>query len=152
MWWTGDNLRNEQSELKSTIIRLWDTLKAEEQTMLRISGMALFPELFSDLKTKYKRFTLWLTVIHNVVSPSLRDSFSAGGRVPIVLLNEYGDVPRIIANAHQLSNDISAFLYDVSEDILCETWGVDNILENRLEQWINLMPTTAAFNKKEFPV
>jgi len=152
LWWTGDNLRNEQSEFKASTIRLWDTLTANEQTELRVAGMALFPELFGDSLSKYKRYTLWLTTTRNVVSPSLRDSFSAGGRVLIPSLSGYGDVPQVLAKANQLRHEIVEFLNSTEEDILCEIWNIDKIPENRLKQWINLMPENAKFNRKNFPI
>jgi len=152
LWWTGDNLRNGQSEFASSTIRLWDTLDAAEQRKLRVAGMALFPELFSDSANKYKRYTLWLTTTHNVVSPSLRDSFSAGGRVIIPSLNGYGDVPRVLANAKLLQSEITNYIKNEQEDILCELWSATNISSDRLSQWVALTPEIAKFNKKIFPI
>jgi len=152
LWWTGDNLRNEQSDIIATTIRLWDTLDTDEQTTLRVAGMVLFPELFSDSTSKYKRFTLWLTATHNVVSPSLRDSFSAGGRIVIPSISKYGDVPRILANAKILQSNIAELLYTEQEETLCEAWKVDRISSDRISQWIALMPQNAKFSGKIFPI
>jgi len=152
LWWTGDNLRNEQSDFTATTIRLWDTLEVSEQIKLRVAGMVLFPELFSDLANKYKRYTLWLTTTHNVVSPSLRDSFSAGGRVVIPSLSRYGDVPRVLVNAKLLQNEIVSFLNNQQEELLSETWKVNKISTRRVSQWVSLTPEIARFKKKAFPI
>ncbi|MCL2874429.1 MAG: hypothetical protein FWE29_05815 [Defluviitaleaceae bacterium] len=152
LWWTGENLRIEQSELNFAKIRLWDTLSSGEQVNLKVSGMALFPELFGDSLNKYKRYTLWLTATHNVVSPSLRDSFSAGGRVIVPSLRNHGAIPRVLVNSSLFQREITEFLYNEQDEVLCETWNVSKIYSNRLEQWVNLMPISAKYQKKEFPI
>jgi len=153
LWWTGENLRSEQSDFITTAIRLWDTLDNAEQTMLRVAGMALFPELFDGgSRSKYKRYTLWLTSTHNVVSPSLRDSFSAGGRATVPSLRGHGEVPKILLNASQLQNEIIDYINNASEEILCETWGANEILSNRILQWVNLTPVSAKFSQTTYPI
>lgn len=59
-------------------------------------GLAHFPELFERNATKYKRFAMWLVTERSVVTPSLRDDFSAGGQVDL-LVNDtaYSKIPQI---------------------------------------------------------
>jgi len=79
LWWidTGDN-----QEVKSTNIsvRLWNNLTIEERDKLIISAFTYFPELLGKSGKKYSRFTVWLVTKHGIVSPSLRDTFTAGGK------------------------------------------------------------------------
>jgi len=47
--------------------------------------MARFTEIFSNKTTKYQRVATWLVARHGVVATSLRDTFTAGGKVDIEL-------------------------------------------------------------------
>lgn len=81
LWWV--NGEDATSGVVPAKIRMWKTLSKEEQQELVAQGFALFPEMFSNSRNKYERFTLWLVANHGVISPSMRDPFSAGGQVDL---------------------------------------------------------------------
>ena len=79
-WW----ITSENSE--STIsfnIRLWNTLECEEKRLIVAQSMILFPEVMrpESKKDKYNQLSLWLCSYKQIVSPNIRDSFSAGGKI-----------------------------------------------------------------------
>ena len=52
--------------------------------ILTVQGYALFPEVLkSGSSKKYNRYALWLVTKKGVVNTNIRDSFSAGGKVPM---------------------------------------------------------------------
>ena len=60
-------------------------VKGEKQELVA-QGFALFPEMFSNSRNKYERFTLWLVANHGVISSSMRDPFSAGGQAELEIM------------------------------------------------------------------
>src|SRR5690606_11745588 len=66
------------------IITLWNEANEEKKERILSTAFVLFPELFQPkYSKKYHRLASWLVVKHQLVSPSLRDSFSAGGKASI---------------------------------------------------------------------
>ena len=150
LWWVnGEDATTGSAPAK---IRMWKTLSKEERDELIAQGFALFPELFSDNRNKYERFTLWLVANHGVVSSSMRDPFSAGGQVDIeVNGNMYKKVPQKYGQLFQYREQVSRNIEKL-EDITIETvWGAAyNGLENRIICWIKLVSEMA--KKEEFNV
>ncbi|MDO4544847.1 MAG: hypothetical protein Q4C25_01705, partial [Bacillota bacterium] len=107
-------------------------------------GFALFPELFGKSSNKYERFTLWLVANHGVVSTSMRDSFSAGGKTDIDIGEKtYQDVPQ---KYYQLFNNIEkvkAVILAADKDTLLYHWNSDDF-EDRIEKWIELVQKAAS--------
>jgi len=93
-WWM-DSGETPELLLKPTV-SLWSNLSSEEQTFLRNEAMARFPEIFSRSGSKYQNLASWLAARHGIVDSSLRDRFSAGGKVNIEVNNHiYNDLPRV---------------------------------------------------------
>jgi len=140
LWWTGSVKKGDQDEAAPMKIRLWRTLSAEEKITLKVTGLALFPELTGSSASKFERFSLWLAAHHGVVSTSTRDSFSAGGQGEIQTSKEiYKNIPRVIMNIYDNKNSILEVILNAEESVLCETWNVKSIERNRVSQWINLV-------------
>ena len=79
-WWiTSDNMETAHS----FNIKLWTTLEPSEKRDLQAKCMILFPEALNPAqsKTKYNNTTLWLCSYNQVVNPSIRDLYSAGGKI-----------------------------------------------------------------------
>ena len=141
LWWTGKAVQYENADAVPMKIRLWRTLLTAEKRKFMISGFAFFPDLLGNLPTKYERFSLWLVANHGVVSTSMRDTFSAGGRGRIEIpTNPYGalEVPRAIANINNHSAAIATCILSADESLLRETWQERIICGDRMGQWIDL--------------
>ena len=82
-----------------------------------------FPEVFSNSPQKFHRSIMWLVTDRGVVSPSLRDNFTAGGHMDIVLGNRtYKDPVRIFHNLHDYREWVIKSLEEASADELEEDW------------------------------
>jgi hypothetical protein len=138
LWWTGDTTTDEKSVSFPMKIRFWSTLSVEEKKELESTGFALFPDLLSNSNTKYESFALWLATNHGVISTSLRDIFSAGGQGDITIQSDNFDrVPRILVNVYKNHADISQIILNTDKSVLCETWCVKEINDDRISQWID---------------
>jgi len=139
LWWTGNVPKDEPPKEMSMKIRLLKTLSADEKLNLTVKGLALFPELTKNSSTtKYGRFSLWLVANYSVVST--RDLFSAGGQGNIKSNNgTYKNIPRVIMNISDNKDSIKKIIENTEESILRETWNVENIENDRLGQWIDLI-------------
>ena len=76
-WWVKDI----QDSYNNDVIRIWNSLSRQEKSELTAQCMILFPQVLSPVssQTKYLEATLWLCSYHRVVTPNIRDIFSAGG-------------------------------------------------------------------------
>lgn len=77
LWWTGDTTE----ETVSATIRLWKNLSPDEKRIYTAYGCVNFPEVVCG---NYDRYALWLTS-QGVVDSHIRDQFSAGGQVEMML-------------------------------------------------------------------
>lgn len=137
LWWIGNNVED-SSPIK---IRLWNTLSKEEKFKLITQCFALFPCIFQRNNSKFDRVSLWLAAKHAVISPSLRDNFSAGGRIDICLNNHiYKNMPRIYYNLWMMFPDIVEVIYFTDISVLMETWGIQlSNQDDLISKWTNLV-------------
>ncbi len=134
-WWLAENT--------PAAIRMFSDLSVEEQSKLTGYCFAHFPEIFSSGCKKFYRSALWLITEQSVVSPSLRDNFTAGGRINISLDDAmYQNVSRIFSSLYRDRENILSELTDASSDELLTDWGwdgpIDDTLELRLSAWISV--------------
>ncbi|PTL37409.1 hypothetical protein C6Y45_16645 [Alkalicoccus saliphilus] len=73
LWWI------DESE-SSPKVQLFSSLSSSKKDELLSKCMVLFPEIFSSLPDKYARATSYLLREHQIMTSSLRDNFSAGGK------------------------------------------------------------------------
>lgn len=76
-WWVSQNT--------SATVIFWSTLEKAEKAKIISQGFVNFPEVIIG---DYKRFGEWLAVSQGIVTNSLRDIFSASGRVEFMLDSE----------------------------------------------------------------
>jgi hypothetical protein len=94
LWWMGN--RNDSSSAP-IVIRKWSKLTDSEQASLIAQTFAYFPEILSPGGADYDRVGLWLFTEKSVINTSLRDVFTAGGKVSLVTDNcTIDSVPRIL--------------------------------------------------------
>lgn len=104
-WWM-DSGETPEVLMKPTV-SLWSNLSADEQIKLRNEAMARFPEIFGRSSSKYQNLASWLAARHGIVDSSLRDRFSAGGKVDLNVGGTiYKSLPRVFlhlkTNAHEI--------------------------------------------------
>ena len=142
-WWL--------SESTPAAIRMFSDLNDDEQAELIGYCFAHFPEIFSSSSKKFHRCAMWLVTERSVVAPSLRDSFTAGGRVDISLYGaSYENIPQIFNNLRIYRNHIVNAIDNASIDELREDWGYTGILEDSLQSkiavWVSV--TAEKFSSK----
>ena len=139
LWWI-DSSENDSKISSSMTVKLWRTLPIEDKTFYMLSGLAFFPDVISSKNTKYENFSLWLVSKFGVISTSMRDTFSAGGKESIITPNKtFENLPQIIGKIHKNSNEIKQIIVNAHEEELLENWGVSSIYQDRIGQWIDIV-------------
>jgi hypothetical protein len=104
--------------------------------------MALFPAVFSQTsKSKYNDLATWLAAKHGVVTSSLRDLFSAGGKRSFKIDGVWRELPRIFGHAADDYALIQDELKALREEELLERWNVpvESLALGRLTIWLGLV-------------
>lgn len=134
-WWL--------SESTPAAIRMFSELSSQEQATLLGYCFAHFPEVFSCSPQKYHRCAMWLVAERSVVSASLRDNFTAGGRVDLVLNGaHYDNIPRIFSNLRDYRFEFMKALEEATAEELCEDWSYSGHIEetndSKRTTWISI--------------
>lgn len=142
-WWL--------SESTPAAIRMFSDLSNEEQAELIGYCFAHFPEIFSSSSKKFHRCAMWMVTERSVVAPSLRDSFTAGGRVDISLYGAtYENVPQIFNNLRIYRKHIVDAIENASIEELREDWNypgaLDDSINSRITAWVSV--TAEKFSSK----
>lgn len=130
LWWL------QEDAAVSPVIRPFSSLSPEDKHRLKVEAYVLFPEILGRSTTKFERVAAAWIADHGIVSASLRDVFTAGGRVDVAAL---GSLPQIIAQFHDLAPDILRALATIEADRLAHYWRTTAIAEDRLDQWLALV-------------
>lgn len=103
-WWIGSETSTTLFEpptlQENGLIRMWDIIDTPTQEYLKACAYILFPEILGGGTTKYQRLALWLCSRYSIITSSLRDKFSAGGRGNIYVNEKlkWGNKPKMICN------------------------------------------------------
>ncbi|MDA3844198.1 MAG: hypothetical protein PF588_07525 [Candidatus Kapabacteria bacterium] len=134
VWWIDSENRQE-----TDIIRLWRNLDFSDQTLLINQAMAFFPQIFGNRNDKFSAVATWLVAEHNVVNPSLRDVFTAGGQKNIQLKSRTINVARIIKHLADNYLDILKIINNSDDDKLSYYWNIDPDFSNKSNIWKQLV-------------
>lgn len=134
-WWL--------SESSPAAVRMFNDIPVKEQLECFGYGLAHFPELFERNSTKYKRLAMWLAVDKSIVSPSLRDDFSAGGQVNLQINNvSYRNLPQIFKRLIEYKPNLLSELDSAEAESLCNDWNCPYkqmvTLEDKVRSWIKV--------------
>lgn len=134
-WWLAEST--------PAAIRMFADLSTCEQSELLGCCFAHFPEVFSNSPQKFQRSAMWLVTDKSVVSPSLRDSFTAGGKVDITLYGAtYENLPQIFNNLRIYRSAFINALEGASVDELRADWDYPGALQDtvasKLAVWISV--------------
>jgi len=115
LWWVNDNL--DDSAAPSPIIKDYSTLETEEKKKIIAEVMALFPEVFRYPRANYKKVAAHLAAQHGVVSTSLRDEFSGGGRAIIKHRSGEDSFPHVFGVMLEVKDLIIEALRENDKDV-----------------------------------
>lgn len=138
-WWLAEST--------PAAIRMFTDLPREEQQKLLGYCFAHFPEVFSNKTNKFSRCAMWLAAEHSIVSSSLRDNFSAGGRVNMTFAERsFERVPRIFDTLRSCKRYVVAALMEASPEELQDDWGYDHpINREKVTAWISAAQSQCQF-------
>lgn len=111
-WWLAEST--------PAAIRTFSNLSVEEKKSLVGYCFAHFPEVFSSGATKFSRCAMWLASEHSIVSSSLRDNFSAGGKYEY---GQFGKISRIYKTLEDCREYVLRALDDATVEELYADWG-----------------------------
>ncbi len=139
LWWTGSSDESVDAAVPATV-RLWSTLEPAEKRKYESCFYVYFPEcIMSADNRKYNRAILWLGTQCGIINSNMRDSFSAGGKVPMktqagleVLM------PRIFEKIRRHIVYMADVFADTDSRTLEEFWE-EPVQADRPLQWINLV-------------
>lgn len=148
LWWAYSDDVDEISAPPT--VKLWSAISYEEKEELIVRGYVMFPEILNTGNNKkYNRYALWLVTHKGVVNTSIRDSFSAGGR--IAFKNSEGievSLPAAFGRINKYKKLIKKILYEMEEETLKEYWECDCISVDRVYQWCELVANNAKHDEK----
>ncbi len=141
VWWIND----EEEKAVSMEIKMWSNLLPNDKKKLIAKAMFLFPEVFlNSSSTKYDKVAAWLIKEYGIVSSSLRDSFSAGGKVTLIIdAVKYKNIPKVFGRLIEYIDLIKDSINEVVPSDLTEYWQLpkskaNNLIsfDDRLDQWL----------------
>lgn len=143
-WWL--------TESAPAALRLYSDLSPFEQEELIGYCLAHFPELFSKSSKKFYRSAVWLTTVRSVIAPSLRDSFTAGGKADITTENAtYHTLPRIYTILREHRRIVLRTLNEAPAEELAEDWNWPYDLRNTFKEkfglWVALVCENTSHKK-----
>jgi hypothetical protein len=132
-WWIAEST--------PAVIKTWAEVSPEEKNDIIATAFILFPELISSTgPTKYKRLAKWLAANYSIVDSSLRDNFTAGGRLNIeVNFKKFFRMPRIFESLLLHLEAFNVKIKELSLDEIQQYWVAypsksDNSVE-RVNHW-----------------
>lgn len=134
-------------------ISFFADLDTDTKFELISKALILFPESYHS---DYKRVTLWLCSRYSVLTPNIRDHFSAGGQCKAIdgkpLVTPYPQVvSRILKHLSQIEWILTHPSSDFLEDIR-EFWQIDKLHTNLYKQWINRVESNFANYYQHIPI
>jgi len=134
VWWLeSDNHKS------SDIIKLWKHLSSLEKKALRIQAIVLFPQMFSEGQDKYSNVATWLVAEHHIVHPSLRDTFSAGGKKELIFGQKTIVVSKMMSHLAEDYLNILEMVEATDKEKLTYHWTIKKAFSNKINTWKNLV-------------
>ena len=137
LWWS--NSENAEKASKP-ILKSWHDLTTSEKTDLKLLGIVLFPEIFSQASSKYFNLTLWLLIEESIICPNIRDIYSAGGTMNFNFENiELSGIPKkeyyLLKNFERLTTVIAS----LDNFLIYEHWGINPADKSKVGIWLGLV-------------
>lgn len=137
-WWL--------SESTPATVRFMNDLSDEEKNLLIGYGYAHFPEVLGRGSKKYKHYAIWLVTEKSVISSSLRDFFSSGGKQNLICEKaSYKNLSKVFTELQNHSEYVILALDNSSPEQLSQDWKTHDIPEDtlpaKLNAWIKIAST-----------
>lgn len=116
-WWIGEESDNNRIRNEGSV-RLYTSASKTEKDYLTLCGFILFPEV---IMSQYQKFALWMCSRHSILNPSMRDMYSAGGKMNIYIdgKEKISGVPKSICN-FLMSIDSIRYIFNEKCDVYDE--------------------------------
>jgi hypothetical protein len=149
LWWLPTNDDSDENE-RRLVIRLFSELTVSEKKEIRNLSLAYFPEIFSSELNKYEQLTKWTAANFGVISSSMRDTFSAGGKHTISIENKIYQVPRIYGHVEKTYLKIKEIITSTSNEELADFWGIEvNKNSDSIAVWVKLVSRNSVEYSRE---
>lgn len=119
-------------------VEFWSDVTEDRKQDIMAEAFVRFPEiLHKKCQSKYKAFAAWLVSTHGVMSSSLRDIFSARGKVTITIDDRtFSNIPRVFLNLQNTIQKSILCLNKIPARELAYTYGIKGITnKNKLKIW-----------------
>lgn len=151
-WWIDDEhteMPFMPESLNSSSIRLFNGLTPQEIDYLRMCAYILFPEVLGTDRDKYQNLALWLCSRHSIISPNIRDSFTAGGQANIYLDDSLtcAKSPRVLCNFLKMQENIY-MVFKTKSDVYNEIPFYSSYSEDKEDLYAAWKQTATTFLKK----
>lgn len=150
-WWIATD-ENEECASSPIMIRFLNDLGKKEKQEITAKIFVLFPEIFGNDPSKYKRCALWMCSRHSLICSNIRDFFTAGGQIRSVGNKTFSnDKPQIINRLYQCYNEINSLLNSPNDQAFCddieEMWAVHCNANDYENYWFDKMQQYFESNK-----
>jgi len=133
LWWLPNTDILNESYDSNLKIKLLSSLSVHEKNMIRCKSIVLFPEIFDS---NYENVLVWMASEFGVVTGSLRDLYSAGGKHSINYQGESLRIPRIYGHLESNIELIKKIISELTEFEIYNYWTKSSRPENFLNHWI----------------
>ncbi|MEO8769186.1 MAG: hypothetical protein ABI402_03860 [Ferruginibacter sp.] len=137
LWWIDGG--NEERAV-SPIIQTYSNLERNTRERFINECFVLFPEIVGSSQVKFERAAAYLVTNYNAVSSSLRDSFTAGGRVAFNYNGNGNEVTisRVSYKIFERAKEIRDLLYELPKNMLSSYWR-QYANGDPVEMWLGLI-------------
>ncbi len=144
LWWVDESEGDDLSKIGPQSIREFISLSAEEKQKIKSELHVIFPEVLSCKDGKYVRASLFLTSKKGLISRSLRDMFSSGGKY----LYKGQKIPKYFKYILEEGNvkSLLSALEQTPTEYFEEYWTSFNIDIPVKEQWVKEVSHTIRGN------
>ena len=136
LWWID---QDGDDKAVSPIIKPFRGLSEREKENFVVEAMILFPEMFGNSSAKFERAAAYLIAEHNSVSASLRDLFTAGGKVKLKIKGKNVLVPQLAYRLCVRAKAIEKRIRELDAETITYYWRSDKLESDRLRQWKKLL-------------
>lgn len=133
-WWIAEST--------PATIKNWSDICDERKKEIMSKAFVLFPELiYLNNNVKYKRLVKWLVANYSIVDSSLRDRFTAGGRINIKIDKvNYCGLPRIYETLINTMGEFKKQIEEISYEEIKNYWAdycpITDDCKSRKKYWI----------------
>lgn len=133
LWWLPNNEIEDESFDSNLTIKLLSSLSKPEKNFIRCKSIVLFPEIFNS---NFNNVLVWMASEYGVVTGSLRDLYTAGGKHKILSEGEQLRIPRIYGHVELNIDLIKKIISELTDFEIYNYWSQKAKPENPLNYWI----------------